>query len=70
MIFVLCLTSLNVIIFRSIHVASDSIISFFFMAFYSIVYIYSTSSLSVHLPMDICVYHRSSYQFGHTVLAQ
>ena len=39
MIFV-WLTSLSMIISRSIHVAANGIISFFFMAEYSIVYIY------------------------------
>ena len=63
MIFVLfCLTSLSMIISRSIHVAANGIISFFFMAEqYSIAYIdihidiCTTSSLSIHLSKDIYV---------------
>ena len=55
MIFVfLCLTSLNMIISRSIHVAVNGIIPFFFMAeYYSTVYMYHFffihSSLDGHL---------------------
>ena len=55
MVFVfLCLTSLSMVISRSIHVAANSIISFFLMAeYYSIVYMYHIffiySSVNGHL---------------------
>ena len=48
------LTSLSMIISRFIHVAANGIFSFFFMAEeYSIVCVCVTSSLSIHLSMDI-----------------
>ena len=48
------LTCLNMIISRSIHVAANEIISFFFISeSYYIGYICNTSSLSVDLLMDI-----------------
>ena len=52
MVFVfLCLTSLSMIISRSIHVAANGVISFFFMAeYYSIVYMYHI--FFIHLSVD------------------
>ena len=46
-----CLTSLNMIVSRSSHVAADGIISFFFLMdeIYIYIYIYATSSLSISL---------------------
>ena len=51
----LCLTSLSMIIFGSIHVAANGIISFFLWLSNSPLYIYTTSSLSIHLSMDIYI---------------
>ena len=56
MIFVfLCLTSLSMIVSRSIHVAANGIISFFLWLSNIPLYICTTSSLSIPLLMDIQV---------------
>ena len=44
---------LNMIISGSIHVAANGIISFFLWLSSIPLYLYTTSSLSVHLSMDI-----------------
>ena len=49
-----CLTSLTMIISKSIHVAAKDIISFFFMANIPL-YIHTTPSLSIPLSMGIQV---------------
>ena len=51
------LPSIRMIIARSMHVAGKGIISFLFIAesYYSIVYLCTISSLSIHLPVDILV---------------
>ena len=48
----LCLTILSMIISRSIHVAINGIISFFFMAEYIPLYLYTTSFSFIHLLTD------------------
>ena len=54
MVFVfLLLTLLGMIISRSIHVVANDIIAFFFIASNIPLYTCTTSSLSIHLSMDI-----------------
>ena len=53
MVFVfLCLTSLSMIISRSIHVAANGIISFFLWLIFHCVYIYRSVSLSLYLSIS------------------
>ena len=54
----LCLTSLSMISSRSVHVAANGNISFLFLWLSDgSLYIYTTSSLSIHLLMDTSYFH-------------
>ena len=53
----LYLTSLHIIIYRSIYVPANDIISFFFMAEQYYIDIFTNSSLPIPLPMDIQCIH-------------
>ena len=63
MIFFHCLTSFSMIISRSIHVAGNGIILFFFMA-NILLYLCTISSLSISLSVDIYIVNSAAMNIG------